>query len=169
MKNLSFSEIIWICILSLYYQKLFSKAFWCNFLECNFFMLANLNQHSLSFRMRMKMKILNFCHYRGQVESLGALGPSWTIIWDLELYFCIIIWKTDTYLVGSSFKIMDAPGPLQRNVIPVSRLLLLSNLPGGTFQNLVGTILKVAFFQKVQFIFQISQSPKKYSKKLSWT
>ena len=42
-------------------------------------------------------------------------------------------------MVGSSFKIMDAP--LQRNVIPVSRLLLLSNLPGGTFRNLGGTIL----------------------------
>ena len=30
-------------------------------------------------------------------------------------------------------------------------------------------ILKVAFFQKVRFVFQISQSPKKIiSKKLSW-
>ena len=31
-------------------------------------------------------------------------------------------------------------------------------------------ILKVAFFQKVGFVFQISKSPpKKYSEKLSWT
>ena len=29
-------------------------------------------------------------------------------------------------------------------------------------------LLKVAFFQKVQFVFQISKSQKKYSKKISW-
>ena len=36
----------------------------------------------------------------------------------------------------------------------------------GIHNNLIDTFLKVAFFQKVRFVFQIS--PKKYSKKLSW-
>ena len=30
-----------------------------------------------------------------------------------------------------------------------------------SFKNLLGSLLKVAFFQKVRFVFQISQSPKK--------
>ena len=51
---------------------------------------------------------------------------------------------------------MDAPGPLQRNVIPVSRLLLLSNLPGGTFQNLVGTILQCHCRRNGSNLFQIT-------------